>query len=172
MIEPIAPVDVATAAPSSATMSPQQIRLFLDILGIPANHSRNRYADTQVDVYNGIWNALYDLKLAGDDLWQTVSHENIFKFSQLWDAAQQHIERNSIFLEEGDYQELTRLLDLFAQYRLGKVRLHEIRNQQDLYSVDSSEAYQQIQQNRNHKTQYEAVLDRIKASFRNRLAHT
>jgi hypothetical protein len=47
---------------------------------------------------------LYDLKSAGDDLWQTVSRENIFKFSQLWEAAEQHVEKNTIFLEEEDYK--------------------------------------------------------------------
>ena len=172
MLEPVTPVDVDVATPPPATISPQQIRLFLNVLGIPANHSRNKYADTQVDVYDGIWKALYDLKSAGDDLWQTVSRENIFKFSQLWEAAEQHVEKNAIFLEEEDYQELKRLLGMFADYRVGKIHLHNIHRREDLDFVDDAMAHHQIQQNQAHKAEYEAVLDRIKASFRKRLAHT
>ena len=170
-IEPM--TSIAVADRDSATLSPEQTRLFLEMMGIPANLKRNKYADTQLDIYDEIWKSLYSLKVAGDDLWESASYDNIIKFSQILDDVSRMVEENAIFLDEKDYEELKRLLGLFGGYRLGKLKLYEIlhygKNEVRDY-VPESMAQQQIQENRKHKEEYEVVLETVKVSFRTRLS--
>jgi hypothetical protein len=170
-IEPM--TSIAVADRDSATLSPEQTRLFLEMMGIPANLKRNKYADTQLTVYDEIWKSLFSLKLAGDDLWESASYDNIIKFSQVLNDVTHMVEEKAIFLVENDYEELKRLLNIFSAYRLGKLRLYEIR-QYDIHQVvdyvPEDMAQRQIQENRRHKEEYEVVLESVKVSFRTRLS--
>ena len=79
------------------------------------------------------------------------------------------LDESAIFFEEEEYMRLREILNVFGNFRLGKIRLIDIRNEEDLYRISSSQARRQIERNLRYKCEYEELLDKIRVSFRDRL---
>ncbi|MEZ4592137.1 MAG: hypothetical protein R3D55_13495 [Chloroflexota bacterium] len=145
------------------------------LLGELPEAGLNHIAKAQIDVYQHIWDFLSALKIAGNALWREASLENIEAFSLAWDFAESQVDKFAPYFDPEDYRELKRLLKLFANYRLGKVRLYEIREYDIsvfMRLIIGSMARRQIAENRQMKEAYEAVFDNIVASFRKRLLYS
>lgn len=130
--------------------------------------SADRYADSQFDVYRRVWKELKALDRVGDDLWENASEQNVERFAERLRQTSQLIEEEAILFEEEEFNELTRLLDAFSNYRVGKKRLVEVRREDRDGGIGEIQA--QIQNNREHKERYEDLLDEIRQSFKERLS--
>jgi hypothetical protein len=107
--------------------------------------------------------------LAGNDLWKQATHENVLTFSSQLRATLEKVEESAIFFDEIDYEKLKNILKIFGEFRLGKIRLLEIRSEGDMRFVVPDIAEEQIDRNRRYKHEYEELLNEIRISFRERI---
>lgn len=139
-----------------------------------------RYYGRQFELYSVFWVALYDLKLAADDLWEEATPVSLLAFADQLRKTSQAIHRGALFLEEQHYAQLKRVLDAFSQFEMGKARLIDVRSQEDLVrSYGGSELYiiqnrirNQIAANRAHKQTYDVLIERIREDFVSQLRQT
>lgn len=147
----------------------QQLEYFRQVLDL--KHTPTDYERSQFKAYCDIWKVLQVLRDAGDSLWEIASKENILNFALHLRETTSKIRESAIFFDEGDYEQLNRLLKDFGSFRLGKLRLHEIRSQTDIDRyVRLHAAQEQINKNYIIKQQYEELLEKIRVSFKNRLS--
>ncbi|ALB40450.1 MULTISPECIES: hypothetical protein [Nostocales] len=146
----------------------EQLNYFQDQLNISSSHP-DSYPSARLQSYWNIWRKLQLLRLAGEELWKGASENNIMNFSQLLNEILLKLDESAIFFEEEEYMRLREILNVFGNFRLGKIRLIDIRNEEDLYRISSSQARRQIERNLRYKCEYEELLDKIRVSFRDRL---
>jgi len=146
----------------------EQLKYFQDELNISSSHP-DSYSSARLQSYWNIWRKLQLLRLAGDELWKGASKNNIMNFSQLLNEILLKLEESAIFFEEEEYMRLRAILNVFGNFRLGKIRLINIRNEEDLAFIFLKMAEEQIELNLRHKREYEKLLDEIRVSFRDRL---
>lgn len=160
---------------NQATLN-DQLAFFNQQIGLVS--PRHDYTKSQFKAYCNIWKSLQALRLAGNNLWERASKENLVKFSNQLRDTTQLAHEESIFFEESDYSELRSVLEEFECFHIGKERLIDIRSTQDFEKQEKlfsphklqKNIYQQIKENERHKVQYERVLDRIRVSFRQKLS--
>lgn len=155
---------------SGSVSSPEQLEFFRSQLNLPPTRSNN-YFKAKFQSYWDIWRKLQLLRLAGDDLWNKVNEDNILAFTERLRETSDKVEESAIFFDEEDYVTLKDILQDFAHFRLGKIKLYQIRSKKDFESryIDMDDAVSQIEFNRGYKSSYEALLDKIRVSFRGRL---
>jgi hypothetical protein len=153
---------------SGSVPSPEQLEFFRSQLNLPSTHS-NHYFKAKFQSYWDIWRKLQLLRLAGDDLWNEVNEDNILAFTERLREISGKVEESAIFFDEEDYVALKNILQDFASFRLGKIRLWKIRSQEDFRFVFMDDAVDQIEHNRDCKSRYETLLNKIRVSFRGRL---
>jgi hypothetical protein len=135
-----------------------------------------RYANSQYEAYCDVWKSLQALRLAGDDLWEKASSENLLAFAERLRQTQTIASEGDIFFEDKDRDDLLRVLGMFGRFYVGKERLINIRTKDQIDRWISDEYFQdeigrQIARNREYKIQYEKLLERIRRSFRRRLSN-
>jgi len=124
-----------------------------------------RYSESQFHLYNELWSALWDLKLAGDALWENANYTNLRKFAKQLQKTQQQAMKSCLLIEDEHYALLINLFDEFAEFRLGKSRLIDLcrsdANQPDIQEIRSV-----IEHNRDAKRRYSDLMERIGTSLR------
>jgi hypothetical protein len=128
-----------------------------------------QFAKVQAAIYDDLWKTLQALKRAGDVLWEKANQTNLKAFARQLRQTQTKVDEGAIYFDDQDFTQLKYLLDAFGRFEFGKIELTKIRANTPLMASDESIA-NQIQQNRTHKEEYEAILDRIRITFRNRLS--
>lgn len=146
----------------------EQLEYFRNQLNI-SSPQLNDYATAEFRSYWDMWRILQLLRLAGNDLWKQATHENVLTFSSQLRATLEKVEESAIFFDEIDYEKLKNILKIFGEFRLGKIRLLEIRSEGDLRFVVPDIAEEQIDRNRRYKHEYEELLNEIRISFRERI---
>lgn len=160
------------AASENASYS-QELAALNSALDI-SKHDNVRNSDARFELYSSLWNELQDLKTAGDRLWERASRENVMEFTEALKSAQHASNRGRLILKEKHYQKLNKIFKSFDNYRIGKIRLIEIRNTEEFeehFGYDSEDHIRnQIRQNRGNKERYEELLTDIVTNFREQLA--
>jgi hypothetical protein len=146
----------------------EQLEYFRNHLNI-SSPQLNDYATAKFRSYWDVWRTLQLLRLAGNDLWEQATNENVLTFSNQLRATLDKVEESAIFFDEADYRKLKNILEIFGAFRLGKIRLLEIRSERDLRLVFTDIAEKQIDYNRQYKDEYEELLNEIRISFRERI---
>lgn len=138
-----------------------------------ARVQRQRISEAQFKLYNEVWFHLQDLKLIGDQLWNRATLENVKALHAALSNAHLAVNRGRLILAESHYQDLMRVLSEFDKYELGKTRLIEIRNEQELeasFNIDAGTGIrEQIAANSAVRERYEALLGEVVDHFRSEL---
>lgn len=122
-----------------------------------------RFSSQQFSLYNQLWVTLIGLQIAGDDLWEDASNENILKYAEQLRTTYKAVQEGAIFLEECHYQRLMEILEVFRSYEVGKKRLFELRRM-DIRNIDRNE-FQQIRRNGDDRKRYSDLLREIRNEF-------
>lgn len=164
----------------------EQIEFFLKHIGLE-NMRVNRFANAQFEAYAGVWKNLQALRLLGDDLWEKADSQNLLRFAEQWRKTLSLAREGEIFFDDLDRRALLDILKEFGEFRLGKHNLIQIRNDQEYEGGLNFEDYvrkrelneqwvseaiaDQVRKNYRYKIRYEALLEKIRISFRKRLSH-
>jgi hypothetical protein len=124
-----------------------------------------RYNEQQFATYNLLWSSLYELRVAGDKLWESANESNLRSFGGQLKITSEAIEKGGLFIEDEHYQSLHGVLQTFASYETGKGRLIELR--QGDYVGDQE--LRQITKNRTILEEYSRLISDIRSSFRKQL---
>jgi hypothetical protein len=128
-----------------------------------------RYSEQQFTIYNQLWASLYDLRTAGNKLWERANERNLKNFSRQLKTTSEVVEKGGLFIEDGHYNQLHTVLETFSNYETGKGRLIELRQGDYVGELE----LQQITSNRNILEEYSRLISEIRNSFRNQLnVHT
>jgi hypothetical protein len=160
---------------NQATLA-EQLAFFVQQIGIA--NPRQDYAKSQFEAYCEAWKSLQALRLAGDDLWERASEDNLLNFANRLRSAKQTAHEGEIFFEERDLSHLNEVLYAFSRFQLGKARLVNIRSKQDLQQIVDDfgisnfeeEVVWQIRQNHEYKLEYGKILEEIRKSFKKKLS--
>lgn len=124
-----------------------------------------RYQSAQFTHYCGLWASLYDLKVKGDDLWESATAAKVSKFQQQFKKTKHEIEKGSLLIEDEHYSGLRNILQRFEEYELGKRKLLAA-HQNDINSDDIDRF---IDNNNIHRKQYNDLIMEIRSSFRRQI---
>lgn len=152
----------------------QQLSFFLQQLGLD-NYQSSKFAASQFEAYSNIWKKLQALRLAGDNLWELASNENLFQFGEQLRQVKTLTLEDDIYFEDEHRAELKDVLRHFGRFYFGKEQLIEIRSRDILNEYMHNKYVQQeiqehIQENLSAKNEYEQILEKIRKSFRNKLS--
>lgn len=128
-----------------------------------------KYYETKFELYRSVWQALYALKEAGEQLWERVSKENIAHFANRLHEAQRLVGANEILFDKADHEALLAVMADFNQFRAGKVVLEQLRSADEEYLIYADEIRYQIERNGDIKARYEALLQSVSDQFRTQL---
>jgi hypothetical protein len=135
----------------------------------------SRYSESQFDLYNSLWEALYDLKVASDSLWDEATLKNLKSFTSRLTNAEKMIQKRSLLIEEEHHRELMALIEQLDDFRIGKERLINLRKGSYVRLTSYGSKYvdreieQVIEHNRHVRDQYNALVNNIQASLRKQL---
>jgi len=87
-----------------------------------------RLSENQFYLYNDLWSSLYDLKIAGDHLWERADARSVKNFARQLKKTELQVFRSSLLIENEHYERLKRLIEQFNEFKFGKTRLIELRN--------------------------------------------
>ncbi len=154
----------------------EQLSFFIKHIGLE-NIRASNFASAQFEAYSNVWKNLQALRLAGDDLWEEASRENLLRFAEQLRKTLSVAREGEIFFDEKDRESLLEILHEFGGFRLGKLRLIEIRSRQEFehYAreglVSERMVVRQIEENYEYKVKYEGLVERIRISFKKRLSN-
>ncbi len=125
-----------------------------------------RYSEKQFEYYSKLWASLYDLKLSADKLWENASLDNLEFFTKQLKNTKTKVEKSGLFIENNDYENLVRILNYFLDYKIGKTKLINIRenNPTDFYHIQ-----QLVDNNQQIKNEYDQLILRIKEELKNQI---
>lgn len=134
----------------------------------PEADRQSRYIEAQFDLYNSLWESLYNLRSAGDALWKNVNEENMERFVKCHRQTAEMIQTRSLLIEEAHYHELTTLMEAFRIYQLTK---GEIMHQAPIATSTGTMAEQakRIAANRLLRDRYTALIQKIQISLQKQL---
>lgn len=87
-----------------------------------------RYSGQQFELYNQLWTSLCNLKSSADLLWSDTTRPNLVNFSKQLKSTIDEVEKSYLFIEEKHYTELSKLLNEFENYELGKRKLIQFQS--------------------------------------------
>jgi hypothetical protein len=152
----------------------QQVQFFLNDIGLAKTRAME-FATSKDKAYVDVWKSLQALRLAGDDLWNTANEENLLTFAKQLRKTTKLVREGEIYFDDEDREKLLGVLTRFGQYRLGKVRVVELRTKSDLRDIKPHHLDQvieeQVNKNRAFKSTYEDLLEKIRVSFKRRLSN-
>jgi hypothetical protein len=134
-----------------------------------------RLSEKQFYLYNELWSSLCDLKIAGNNLWESASKSNLIKFKEQLRKTKDQILRSSLLIDEQHYELLGRLLDKFSSFQFGKTQLKDLQStrnsgrgtQNDDLTNQNIERI--IQNNNAVKDEYSQLLMEIESYFKKRM---
>ncbi len=121
-----------------------------------------RYQSAQFTHYCGLCASLYDLRVKGDDLWESATTTNASNFQRQFKKTKQEIEKGSLLIEDEHYSKLRDILQRFEEYELGKRKLINARRD----DINSGDIIRFIADNNIHRKQYDNLIMEIRDSFR------
>lgn len=125
---------------------------------------KERFDTKQFELYNELWSALIDLKIAADQLWSLATPITFKDFANNLYEAKVRIEKSALLLENIHYEELISLIQSFENFHIGKHKLLSLRktNQNDIpkHEIDNV-----IFQNSMYKNQYDQLIIKLKKEF-------
>lgn len=137
-------------------------------------NNKDRYNSKQFEIYNNLWTSLVELKFSADTLWNTANQRNLKDFSTKVSSAKKSIEISSLLLESNDYENLISLIKSFNDFQFGKgLLLEKIQNKTTLdfknSLVDDTEISNTIENNRQMKENYDALIIKLKEKFKEQI---
>ncbi|MCG3694653.1 hypothetical protein [Aliarcobacter butzleri] len=137
-------------------------------------NNKDRYNSKQFEIYNNLWTSLVELKFSADTLWNTANQRNLKDFSTKVSSAKKSIEISSLLLENNDYENLISLIKSFNDFQFGKgLLLEKIQNKTTLdfknSLVDDTEISNTIENNRQMKENYDALIIKLKEKFKEQI---
>jgi hypothetical protein len=139
-----------------------QLALKLDI--------SKRFSEKQFYLYNDLWSSLCDLRIAGNNLWESATKAKLKKFAEQLKKTEDQILRSSLLIENNHYQRLRDLIDRFGQFQFGKTRLMDLQNDSIYQSnLNEDEIKSTIEQNRTVKEDYLHLLSEIETYFKDQI---
>jgi hypothetical protein len=137
------------------------------------NTQQQRISNEKWELYMGVWGSLQDIKTLGDRLWERVSIDEVGKFLNALAAVRVAVNRGRLILQDDHYIRINELLDVFGDYQVGKMRLIEIRTNNELRenfdAGGEADIHGQIRQNGALRAEYQSLLDAIAVQFKNEL---
>lgn len=128
-----------------------------------------RYSGQQFELYNRLWNSLYDLKLTADTLWDEANEPNLRKFSQQLKKTIDEVEKSYLFIEESHYQALIGLLEQFSKYQFGKTEVIQYSKRRREESLSQELFNQLINNNRERKQKYGGLINEIRIDLKRQI---
>lgn len=125
-----------------------------------------------------VWQKLYALKVAGDELWNYVSKENLLNFATVYQQTNAVVMLNALLFEDEDFKSLQSILATFGDFQAGKLQLARFRatdpEHEDAFRMRPSGweyecVSRQIAKNKEVKAAYDALLNEISTAFRLRV---
>ncbi|MFN9175530.1 MAG: hypothetical protein ACK58N_13770 [Synechocystis sp.] len=134
-----------------------------------------RFSEKQFYLYNELWSSLCDLKIAGNNLWESASKLNLIEFSEQLRKTEDQILRSSLLIDDQHYEILRRLLDKFSGFEFGKTRLRDLRSTRNggrgtqNEDLTTQNIERTIQNNEAIKDEYSQLLMEIEGYFKNQI---
>lgn len=129
-------------------------------------------AKDQHEAYMRTWEALQQMNLCIQALWEKNSWDNAAALSNLLQPIFEKVSAWSILFEEEDLRELTRILSVIGEFRIGKGNLLKNWDGNDdfipPYHQSDPHLREQIQENYALKEEFKRLLGKIETSFRQR----
>jgi|SRR3989344_7422840 len=122
--------------------------------------------ESQFKAFNELWKSLAELKLKFEELWGELNWDNLLRFSDSLESTKESLEVNSVLLNEGDYNDLKDILNIFANLQVGKTRLMALSKNITSSSLEIEAWEDQINSNKKFKVKYEELLNNLKAKFK------
>lgn len=130
----------------------------------------NRYTEHQFILYTDLYRSLYDLKIAADRLWESAEYNTLRDFSQQLNTTINTVEKSVLLIEDRHYEQLSRLLDTFANYKVGKTELIQLRNRiQHNSAVNRVDIELVINNNNIQKEDYTVLIKEIGRLFKSQI---
>ncbi|MCJ7572197.1 MAG: hypothetical protein MUO82_10055 [Candidatus Thermoplasmatota archaeon] len=130
--------------------------------------NKSQFRGTQLPIYLEVWNSLYDLKLAADQLWKIANVEYLQRFVEQLKNTESKINRNILLIEENNKTELLKLIQTFWDFQVGKKTLIQLR-ERVVEDITNQMIQSIIDLNQQTKNEYEKLIGKIEQSFRERL---
>ena len=154
----------------------EQISFFVRQLGLEKLEG-SRFEIAQYEAYSSIWKKLQGLRLAGEDLWDEETTDNLIRFSELLIEVEEIVINDDLLFEDADRRNLSKVLRSLRNFLSEKKRMIAMGSKQQLDNMIISDPmiYQQairsqIKRNFDAKKEYEELLVDIRISFRNKLS--
>ena len=121
-----------------------------------------RYSGEQFSLYNKLWHSLCELKSAAESLWAEAAESNLRSFSTQLRITSDELEKSYVFIEDSHYKDLSRLLNAFKNYEIGKKKLVEIYMIRNFgRRVTRYDIQELVDANRGRKQKYEQLAKKI-----------
>lgn len=127
----------------------------------------HRYNKFQFRIYNNLWKELYKMKSLSDDLWANANNQNLLKFTSQLNKVKEKIHMNALLIEENNYKKLISIIDKFNNYKIGKGKLVDLKNEtrtDNLNTIDNQEIEDLVS---NNKYIYDNFRDLLKKIYKN-----
>jgi hypothetical protein len=158
----------------------EQLDFFQQDVGIV--NPRRDFARSQFEAYCNVWKSLQALRLAGEELWSRASEDNLIRFAAQLRETTRLVHEESLFFQDLERGQLFSALRAFREFRIGKRDLIDINSRQklDRFSSEGSiphgshlqlEIEEQLERNQRYRWDYNEIVDRIRASFRQKLSN-
>lgn len=125
----------------------------------------HRYNKFQFRIYNNLWKELYKMKALADDLWANANNQNLLKFTSQLNKVKEKIHMNELLIEENNYEQLISIIDKFNNYKIGKGKLVDLKNEtitDNLNTIDNQEIEDLVS---NNKYIYDNFRDLLKKNL-------
>ena len=128
---------------------------------------KDRLQQSQFGLYQNLWKSLRKLRKAADRLWETANTEYLEDFVSQLEATEEMVNNNSLLIEEEHLKELEDIFSRFKNYEIGKRKLIDIYNNQNIHdNVVYDNINNIINDNGILKNQYSALISQIQQAFR------
>ena len=127
----------------------------------------NRYEDAQFGAYQEIWDALSDLRLSADRLWERATRRNVDEFGRHFEAVRRMLYGREVLLPKPYLGTLQGLIDQFRDFYDGKQGLLDIRRTRP---NDEEAVATLIASNRLIRVGFNETLGQLAGTIRNQLA--
>lgn len=128
-----------------------------------------RYSEKQFGLYNDLWKILLYTKNQADNLWENATPDKIPSFSEQIKLTRDAVNDNMLLIEETDYDNLDILIKEFENFKFGKAKLIDLRNQtkEEIERlISQNDVSAAINSNSEIRDRYDSLIMTIGKSFR------
>lgn len=130
----------------------------------------NRYSEHQFNLYNDLFRSLYDLKIAADNLWEVADFTRLRDFSIQLNSTINTIEKSILLIEDNHYEQLSKLLEEFSKFKVGKIELIYLRNMTvNNNQINNHDIQRVINNNSILKDRYSRLIKEIGGLFKKQI---